>query len=288
LTTINENRAARWPRQIANDLKTAHSDTGARRGWDENAMTGRLGIYVINLDRSPERWESISAKALSFGMEIIRIPAIDGKTIATCDYVDVDHKAFMVRGGRRILPGEYGCYRSHMSCISTFLQSQFDVALIMEDDAEPRQDLVERAMAILEREKDADLVKLFNHRSRGFLHKSTSSCGDEIGRCLHGPQGSAACYIVTRPGAEKIARTMQSIAFPYDVAIERGWDHGVRVFTVKSNLISLGALSLTTLIANREEYGRYKIGGPRRVKTHLNRCIEYARRIVFSLSVILA
>jgi glycosyl transferase family 25 len=93
---------------------------------------------------------------------------------------------------------------------------------------------------------------------------------------------------VTRIGAEKISRTMQSMASPYDVAIERGWDHGVHVFTVRSNLISLGALSLTTQIANREDYGQCKIGGLRRAKTHLNRCIEYARRVVFSLSVILA
>lgn len=246
----------------------------------------KLGVYVINLDRSQDRWDAISSRAKACGIEIIRIAAVDGRAIASENYVDVDHRSFMRQGARTLLPGEYGCYRSHLSCLSTFLFSEFDAALVLEDDVEVGADLIARTLAILDAAPDAHLVKLYNHRSRLFLPICTSRLGDRVGHSIHGPQGSAACYVVTRSGAQKAIAAMSRICFPYDVALERGWSHGMKVLSVRRNIVGLGPLCRQTEIASRGDYRRHKRGGLRRIVTHFYRSVDYLRRIAYSAAVI--
>ncbi|MDE1991570.1 MAG: glycosyltransferase family 25 protein [Rhizobiaceae bacterium] len=242
-----------------------------------------IGIYVINLDRCVERWSAIRSQARRYGIPIIRVPAIDGREIAPEDYVDVDRMSFLRHGGRQLLPGEYGCYRSHLRAISTFLGSSFDAAIIMEDDVEMACDLVERASQIIDAVDEADVIKLFNHRSRAFRRAATTALGDEVGRCLHGPQGSAACYAVTRRGAQRIATSMKTMTYPFDAALERGWFHGANVFTVRQNLVNLGPFSKITQIATRDDYRAIKTNGLKRLPTHLLRMLDFSRRVKYAL-----
>ncbi|MDL2405878.1 glycosyltransferase family 25 protein [Rhizobium calliandrae] len=245
----------------------------------------KLGVYIINLDRSADRWAAVRAKADEYCIDVIRVAATDGHELSQEDFRDVDWKGFARHGGRTILPGEYGCYRSHINCLSTLLESDFDAALVMEDDIQITVDLTKRAIAILEATPDADVVKLFNHRSRGFLSVATSALGDEIGRCLHGPQGSAACYVITRRGAGKVLPFLRAMRFPFDVALERGWHHGSKVFTVRHNIVSLMSHSSDSQIGHRADYSQVKFFGPKRLPTHLLRAAEYFRRIRYALAI---
>lgn len=245
----------------------------------------KLGVYVINLDRSVERWRAMCAKADEYGMFMLRVAAIDGHQLSQSEYGDVDSNGFLRHGGRLILAGEYGCYRSHIKCLSMLVESDFDAAIVMEDDVEVTADLIERTISILDAVRDADVVKLFNHRCRGFRRMATSALGDEIGRCLHGPQGSAACYVITRLGAHKMRSALRPMAFPFDVALERGWHHGSNVLTTKQNLVNLMRHSKESLIGHRADYRRVKFHGPKRLPTHALRAVEYWRRIRYALEL---
>lgn len=245
----------------------------------------KIGVYVINLDGSVERWAALCARADEYGIDLIRVAATDGRKLSRQDFRDVDWKGFVRHGGRTILPGEYGCYRSHVRCLSIFLQSDFDAALVMEDDIEITADLPERTTAILDAVPSADVVKLFNHRSRGFLGVAKSEFGDEIGRCLHGPQGSAACYVITRQGAAKALPFLRAMSFPFDVALERGWHHGLNVLSVRNNIVRLMGHSSNSQIGKQVDYRRVKFSGPRRLPTHLLRVAEYYRRIRYVLNI---
>lgn len=244
----------------------------------------RIGVYVINLDRSPERWQTISTHARRCGITLIRVSACDASCISTEDYIGVDRRAFLRHGARHLLPGEYGCYRSHLACLSAFLESSFDAAVIMEDDVLPCRDLTDRVRALLSAAPNVHLVKLFNHRTIGFVRRGVSSLGDEIGQCIHGPQGSAACYVVTRHGARRLFQDLSRMCFPYDVALERGWAHGIRAYSVRANLVTFGPASRLSGIATRKQYNNQKIGGFPRILTHLDRCVEYVRRIAHVVS----
>ncbi|MCJ7993713.1 glycosyltransferase family 25 protein [Rhizobium cremeum] len=244
----------------------------------------KIGAYVINLDRSIERWRSLIAQTAQFGMQFVRVVGVDGAAIPAQQRTDIDERAFLRQNGRLMLDGEYGCYRSHLKALSTFLESDDDAAIIIEDDVEVPPELIERAEAILAAVPEAELVKLLNHRSRWFRLRATSRLGDRIGRCLHGPQGSAACYLVTRTGAEKLLRNIRVMSYPLDIALERGWQNGVNVFTVKDNIARLSpTTSKMTEIGTRADYRKRKFRGPRRAITHLMRALEYTRRIRYAL-----
>ncbi|MGX5664356.1 glycosyltransferase family 25 protein [Rhizobium daejeonense] len=244
----------------------------------------KIGAYVINLDRSIERWRCLTAQAAQFDMQFLRVSGVDGAAIPAEKRIEIDEPAFLRQNGRLMLDGEYGCYRSHLKALSTFLESDNDAAIIIEDDVEIPPKLIERAEAILDAVPDAELVKLLNHRSRWFRLRKISQLGDQVGRCLHGPQGSAACYLVTRKGAEKLLSSIRVMNYPLDIALERGWQNGVNVFTVKDNIAHLSpTTSKMTEIGTRADYRKHKFRGPRRTITHLMRAIEYIRRIRYAL-----
>src|ERR1700712_3774336 len=93
-----------------------------------------LPIYLINIDRATERLAEMRRQGVEFAIEINRVDGVDGLKVPREQWIDVDERRFLNRHGRRILPGEYGCYRSHLLALERFLSSDHDVAIIMEDD----------------------------------------------------------------------------------------------------------------------------------------------------------
>ncbi|MBD9446510.1 glycosyltransferase family 25 protein [Rhizobium sp. RHZ01] len=243
-----------------------------------------IGAYVINLDSSSKRWAEVSSQATLAGMQIDRVPGVDGNAIPATQRSGFNEKAFLRSNGRQMLPGEYGCYRAHIRALEVFLSSDYENAIIMEDDVELRHDFTLRAAAILRAVPSAEVVKLLNHRSKWCRTVAVSEYGDEVGRCLHGPQGSAACYLVTRKGAGKLLECADNIEFPYDMTLERGWKTGVSIYTVRQNIVELSARSAMSQIADRAQYRAVKLRGARKLATHFLRVIEYARRIRYALS----
>jgi glycosyl transferase family 25 len=242
-------------------------------------MTTR--IYVINLDRSTDRWNALSDRAKALQFDLIRIAGVDGRGIAADQRTACDERAFQRNNGRTILPGEYGCYRSHLKVLAAFLETGGAACIIVEDDVILSADLVARAEAALAAVPGADVIKLFNHRIVGFRPVATSAIGDEIGRVTHGPQGSAACYAVTRMGALKLLKTVGVMRFPWDIELERGWASRARVYTTRQNVtvVKEGGSNIGT----RSVYRATKFPWWRRLPTYAIRIAETVRRINYAL-----
>ncbi|MBD8553969.1 glycosyltransferase family 25 protein [Rhizobium sp. CFBP 8762] len=245
----------------------------------------RANIYIINLDRSEKRWQRVSTMAQQMGLPLTRIPAVDGACVPVEDRIDTDTASFLRLHGHVMMPGEYGCYRSHLNVMQAFLQTpkEVEIAIVMEDDAELRPDIIDRALAIHDALPQAGIVKLLNNRARGFRQKLKTTLGDRVGRCLHGPQGSAACYYVTRTGAASLLSAIATMKLPYDIALERGWETGVETFTVQHNVTTLGPYRRDTAIGNSSQYRKTKIPRLKRVTTHLFRARDYLCRIAYAL-----
>lgn len=243
---------------------------------DEAAQ--QLRIYVINLDRSRERWERLCSQAMEYDLDITRIPAVDGRVIAERDRIDFHPKSFIYHNGRKLLPGEYGCYRSHLLALEQFVASGDKMAIIMEDDVELNEKLIPRAIAAMESVQGARLVKLVNHRLVGFKSVRETSENDVVGRCMHGPQGSAACYIVNRKAAKKLLTTLKPMLLPYDVALERGWSTGVETFTTFENLVDFSPHRAATTIGKRIHYRAVKRHPLLRLTAHWFRTCDQMRR----------
>ena len=104
-------------------------------------------IYAINLDRSRERWDSITRQATELDLDVVRVPGLDGSLVQAGDRIDCDDPAFRRKNGRTMLPGEYGCYRSHLQALRTFVDSGEPIGIIAEDDVELTRDLPARVAA---------------------------------------------------------------------------------------------------------------------------------------------
>src|SRR5919197_5147239 len=70
-------------------------------------------IYVINLNRRPDRWRGICTQLERFG---------------------VQHRVTRIQGGDD-LPGALGCFDSHLNCLKRAQDDDAKTPLILEDDA---------------------------------------------------------------------------------------------------------------------------------------------------------
>jgi len=78
-------------------------------------------IYVINLDRRPDRYKSFLKEIEKFSItEVERFPAVDGATIMSNDI--------------SLLAGELGVLESHLCIIQKCKKNGFNNVLILEDD----------------------------------------------------------------------------------------------------------------------------------------------------------
>ncbi|MDR1560795.1 MAG: glycosyltransferase family 25 protein [Holosporaceae bacterium] len=117
-------------------------------------------VYVINLDRSPERMKKIKSLLDTLGIKFTRFPAIDGYNIKIVNLKTnkiEDNKSFhkvcdknsdyLISCGlfsfkytttpkiRRLLCcGELGCALSHLSIAKDIVQKGHKLAMILEDD----------------------------------------------------------------------------------------------------------------------------------------------------------
>ncbi len=241
-----------------------------------------LPIYAINLDRSVGRWQMLAESAAAAGLDVVRVPGVDGRSVPEEARVDVSDAGFRRHAGRTMRPGEYGCYQSHLKALDLVVASAVPAAVIVEDDVAFGADFSDRVAAILADCPGAEVVKLFNHRYRGFRRHAVTRAGDEIGRCVHGPQGSAACYLVTASGAAKLARQLRPMILPYDVDLERGWKTGASTYTVGADMVKLGPLEVETEIGSREDYRKTRLPAFQRIPTHLFRARDYVSRMIYA------
>ena len=97
-----------------------------------NYMEGVDIIYWINLDRSPERrgsMETMFSDPVFNDTPNHRIPAIDGKNVDVFSYFEPSQ-----RENPKLNNVEYACLISHLEMIRTFSESNYNVAIMMEDD----------------------------------------------------------------------------------------------------------------------------------------------------------
>lgn len=215
-----------------------------------------LPIFAINLDTEVDRWEELAGSAGAAGLSLHRVSAVDGRALPIENWSGVDFAAARVQNGREILPTEYACYQSHLTALRAFLDEDKPYGLIIEDDVAFDENTSHRIEAIIAAVPQFDAIKLTTHRNGLFMRAVTTSCGDEIGRALHGPQGSAAAYLVTRRGAQKLISKLATMALPWDIALERFWDSGLEVYSVHQNVLSFTSRSAVSSIAGPS--GSYK------------------------------
>lgn len=204
-------------------------------------------IFVINLDRSPERLASMQHQLTRLGLSFQRVEAIDGAGTTTRDW----------RGIRPLAPyfsalsaREMACCASHVKALELIAGMDVTAALVLEDDVEIGSGLPGALDELASRATQLpDSTSLFGHRARGrLLHRFPS--GRRLIESVT-PPISAAAIVWTPAGARRFLPSARSMLRPIDVARKHWWDSGLShawlcgtPVSLKSNLSDASTIGL--------------------------------------------
>ena len=202
--------------------------------------------YLINLDRATERLKVMEQEFEKNNVTYERIAAVDAKKL-TDDLYLIDNKY-----DRDFVPGEIGCYLSHVKALETFLSSDNQFAVILEDDAifDPQYKYsIEKAIDTyndLSKKHQWDVLKIYNGKRRHIKVKdlderfSIGACGTSIPI-----MGIGAIW--TRKGAEKflnkiVKNNKPVISRPIDCELQHPWEYDLLIYNLLPSIVKISGI----------------------------------------------
>lgn len=174
-----------------------------------------LPVYVINLDRRPDRLESISENLQKVGIEWERVQAIDGMNLEGTEWLD---------------QASLACSQSHQKAMQMLLDSPHPAALILEDDAEVGEDVSAFLDSVEWWPRNHGLLKLDSPRTARFIGPRYGHTPTDRNLYEVSYWGILATgYLINRKAAETILASPDCKFFPIDVVMfHLGWSRTAR------------------------------------------------------------
>lgn len=207
-------------------------------------------VYVINLDRRPDRYQKVHALLDKSHIQHTRFSAVDGYKLRFKNplwkrrfiigirpvvyYPSIPEAAFRYdnmpfKRRRRLTPGELGCIYSHRAVWQDIVNKKCKMAIIFEDDIVIERDF-KKALYNLFRSIpiDAELVfidflyfslvtKHFVEDRSGLTPKVNGMFVDKI---YNSNVWGTHAYAVTLNGAKKLLQITNVLSVPVDAAID--------------------------------------------------------------------
>lgn len=164
-------------------------------------------VWVINLDRRPERWRTILGRLKQFGLQPHRWSATDKEDPAVMtEYNKLDPK---------IRQGEFACYKSHLNLWDFLYRSEVPYAIIFEDDISvPPGVLLQDVTKVLDNSKGFDVLLLGHCSAQWFARKPSDVTGIGSAMCLH-------AYAVSREGLRKLVEGTHDYSYAVDAYLHK-------------------------------------------------------------------
>lgn len=187
----------------------------------------KVGVFVINLKDSLQRWDRLLPKLTALPWPFIRIDAIDART-HSFNPSTVNPTAYRHLFGKNIGRGTWACALSHHKAWSCFLNSPYDFALVCEDDVCFDPQILSQAVEQLAFFSQWDICSFqINHKGCPIPLKKMG-CGP---LCVYlFPVSGAGCYLVSRKAARILLSKALPMTRPIDHYLIASWIHGL-VFT---------------------------------------------------------
>lgn len=176
-----------------------------------------LPVFVINLDGSQKRLDTISAHLSAQGVAFARVSAVDGRKIDLTGLAD--DAACRREMGRSIQPGEVGCYLSHLKAMQAFVDSGADYGVVLEDDAIPTADFAATLAALVPflRANEGLGVAAVNLGASDFKYSTRMArVADVTVLRAHRFPMLATAVLWSREGAASLLRDHDIVRYPWD------------------------------------------------------------------------
>lgn len=237
---------------------------------------------VINLDSASERMGHMQAELQRAGLPYQRIPGVDGSRLEP-PHADFCAWSYRYLHGRYWAPRELGCYLSHIRALQTFLDSDAEYALVLEDDVRIRPDITQVLQAALAHRAHWNMLRLSTVNSGRWW--PVRSLGDaSLAICLTREKGAGG-YLVDRTAAKKMVGRLLPMRLAWDVAFDLEWLIGFRTLGIHPMVIEQNS-GFGTQIQN--DLGRIKIRsrlkyltvGPFRLLIESSRLLYRLQRLI--------
>ncbi len=189
-----------------------------------------LQTWVINLDRAPDRLARVSAQLQQLQLPYTRLPAVDARALTPEQRAALDEPAYRRKHGMSPVPGELGCYLSHVAVMRAFLAGDAQYALVLEDDVLLKDSLPAVLQGLMRHPDRWDVVKLSAvHRGTPVPYLDVAP-GHRLAVMLSRCTGSSA-YLMNRRAALAYLREpggLLPMQLPYDHVFDQGWRFGIK------------------------------------------------------------
>lgn len=240
---------------------------------------------MINLDRAPDRLARISAQLQRLQLPYTRLAAVDARALTSDQKAALDEPAFHRKHGMTPVPGELGCYLSHVAVMRAFLASSAEFALVLEDDVQLQDELPAVLQGLMQHPARWDVAKL------SAVHRGTPQPYLEVApghqlavmlsRCT-----AASAYLMNRRAAIRYLHTpggLLPMQLPFDHVYDQGWRFGLKLRLVTPTPCAHDEEVSSTIEANSVTNRSRKFHWTHRLPAHAYRLGNELRRLAYGL-----
>lgn len=197
----------------------------------------KFKVFLINLDKSLDRFEACKSELDKYNIPFERIPAIYGKDLSEQElnsiYDQVKNKQYYKTD---MSIGEIGCYLSHIKCWQKIIDDDLDYAVILEDDFK-LSDNFAHFQSIFTNLKNWDFIRIaFASRGVPIVDSTRINNAYQLTYYKKVPINTLA-QVVSKQGASKLLDSSQSIYRPIDVDLKHYWEKRIQVLGINPPLI---------------------------------------------------
>ncbi|MBO7720831.1 MAG: glycosyltransferase family 25 protein [Kiritimatiellae bacterium] len=200
-----------------------------------------MKVFLVNLDRNPERLADISRELAELGVEFERVSAVYGRSLGEDEKRrSVARFKWWCLNGTAPRDGEIGCALSHLKTYRRFLETGENCCCVLEDDLLFDRRFKEQ-LGRIEKWIDpnrAQVVLMTNY--------SAEKGGDEWRIVRSAGDSSTEAYVITKTAAAELLKRNYPVCTPSD-----GWR-----FWAKRGWIELYH-AFPTMVPSTWQLGRY-------------------------------
>jgi len=190
-------------------------------------------VFVINLDRSPDRLEFVKNQLSKYSIEFERSNGVVADTLSQEEiqkvYSPSKNKKQYVRP---LHLGQIACYLAHMKVWREIITQNLDYAIILEDDFSVDEKILKQLEFLEKTYGKWDYVRLQeNAKLKKIFHKVASGEGCALVDYINLP-GNTLAQAISKETAEKLLNNLLPFGCPVDTQLQYVDKIGVEVLSL--------------------------------------------------------